>query len=89
MDPLAPATENLNASSFMERDGVIPSPYPGGDFVLSEVQVQFMFMDVFLNKFLKEKPYREHLDLNFEDKIFFHEPVNKFFDLPLLRTLAW
>lgn len=82
-------TENLAKSEFMERDGVIPSPYPGGDFVLSEIQVQFLFVDNFLNKFLQENPYREHLDLNFNDKIFFHEPVNKFFDLPLIRTFAW
>lgn len=73
----------------MERDGAIPSPYPGGDFVLSETQVQFLFVDNFICKLLRENPYREHLDLNFDDKIFFHEPVNKFFDLPLLRTLAW
>ena len=57
--------------------------------MLSEVQVQFLFVDTFLNKFLSENPYREHLDLNFEDKIFFHEPVNKFFDLPLIRTMAF
>lgn len=73
----------------MERDGVIPSPFPGGDFYLSETQVQFLYVDYFLCKFLNENPYREHLDLNFDDKIFFYEPVNKFFDLPLLRTLAW
>jgi hypothetical protein len=48
-----------------------------------------MFVENLLCKFLKENPYREHLDLNFDDKIFFHEPVNKFFDLPLLRKLAW
>ncbi len=69
----------------MERDGVIPSPFPG-DFYLSETQVQFLYVDFFLCKFINESPYREHLDLNFDDKIFFFEPVNKFFDLPLLRT---
>jgi hypothetical protein len=51
--------------------------------------VQFLFVNSFLAKFIVEKPYREHLDLNFDDKIFFHEPVNKFYDLPLLRTYAW
>lgn len=73
----------------MERDGQIPSPYPGGDFVLTEMQVRFLFVDNFLNKFLSVNPYREHLDLNFDDKIFFHEPVNKFFDLPMIRTYAF
>lgn len=82
-------TENLNTQGFIERDGAIPSPYPGGDFVMSETQIHFMYVDNFLSKFLRENPYREHLDLNFDDKIFFHEPVNKFFDLPLLRVLAW
>jgi len=42
-----------------------------------------------LSKFLEENPYREHLNLNFDDKIFFHEPDNKFFDLPGVRVLAW
>ena len=72
----------------MERDGEVPSPYPGVDFVLSEIQARFLFVDKFLNRFLEESPYREHLDLNFNDKIFFHEPVNKFFDLPLTRSFA-
>ena len=31
--------------------------------------------------------YREYLDLNFDDKIFFHEPVNKFFDLLRVKRL--
>jgi hypothetical protein len=48
-----------------------------------------LFVNTFLAKFITERPYREHLDLNFGDKIFFHEPVNKFYDLPLLRTYAW
>ena len=36
-DTQAKSTENLDKKSFIERDGVIPSPYPGGDFVLTEV----------------------------------------------------
>jgi len=72
----------------MEKDGEVPSPYLSEDFVLSEIQVRFLFVDRFLNRFLEESPYREHLDLNFDDKIFFYEPVNKFFDLPLTRSFA-
>lgn len=48
-----------------------------------------MYEQNFLTKFLKENPYREHLNLNFDDKIFFHEPDNKFFDLPSIRVIAW
>lgn len=48
-----------------------------------------MFVNNFLGKFLNESAYREHLQMNFDDKIFFHEPVNKFYDLPLIRTNAW
>jgi hypothetical protein len=48
-----------------------------------------LYVDGFLSKFLVESPYREHLALNFEDKIFFHEPVNKFYDLPGMKKIAW
>jgi hypothetical protein len=34
-------------------------------------------------------PYREHLSKNFEDKIFFFEPVNKFYDLLWVKRLAY
>lgn len=34
-------------------------------------------------------PYREHLTKNFEDKIFFFEPVNKFYDLLWVKRLAY
>lgn len=33
--------------------------------------------------------YREYHDLNFDDKIFFHEPLNKYYDLILIRSLAF
>jgi len=33
--------------------------------------------------------YREHVDKNFEDKIFFFEPINKFFDLLWIKKLAF
>ena len=29
------------------------------------------------------------MQLNFDDKIFFHEPVNKYYDLLHVRKLAW
>jgi hypothetical protein len=34
-------------------------------------------------------PYREHLEKNFEDKIFFFEPLNKFYDLLWVKRLAF
>ena len=34
-------------------------------------------------------PYREHLEKNFEDKIFFFEPLNKFYDLLWVKKLAY
>jgi len=42
----------------------------------------------FLELFLASDFYREHLQLNFDDKIFFHEPVNKYYDLLFIRNLA-
>ena len=47
------------------------------------------FAEGFLTAFIANIPYREHMHLNFDEKIFFHEPVNKFFDLPWLRVLAY
>lgn len=89
VDENANKTELFDRLDYLEKDGTIPSPYPGGDFILTETQVKFLFVNTFLAKFIVENPYREHLDLNFDDKIFFHEPVNKFYDLPLIRTYAW
>jgi len=43
----------------------------------------------FLGDFITANPYREHTDKNYTEKIFFFEPVNKFFDLLLVKKLAW
>jgi hypothetical protein len=43
----------------------------------------------FLLDLIKANPYREHLDLNFDDKIFFHETVNKYYDLPKVKKLVY
>ena len=51
--------------------------------------MQTLFGDQFLEEFLVRDFYREHLELNFSEKIFFHEPVNKYFDLLWVRKLAW
>ena len=51
--------------------------------------MQTLFGDQFLEEFLVKDFYREHLELNFDEKIFFHEPVNKYFDLMWVRKLAW
>jgi hypothetical protein len=33
--------------------------------------------------------YREHREKNFDDKIFFFEPINKFFDLLWIKRIAF
>eukprot|EP00347_Sterkiella_histriomuscorum_P008658 403344256 len=48
------------------------------------------FADNFLLKqWILRNPYREHLTKNFEDKIFFFEPINKFYDLIWVKNLAY
>lgn len=59
----------------------VPSGFPGVDFFLTQIQLQFVFSDNFLGEFFSNDFYREHLEKNFDDKIFFHEPVNKYYDL--------
>ena len=66
----------------------VPNAFAGGDFILTEFQVQFLFAGNFLPEYIQKSQYREHLELNFDEKIFFHEPVNKFYDLPLVKKLA-
>jgi len=74
----------------MRKDeGTVPQAVEGIDYSLTKEQVNFLFVNEFLLKFIEESPYREHLKMNFDDKIFFHEPENKFFDLPMIRVLAW
>ena len=34
-------------------------------------------------------PYREHTEKNFDDKIFFFEPINKYYDLLWLKRMAF
>jgi hypothetical protein len=49
-----------------------------------------MFAEEFLNScFLQGNPYREHKETNFDAKIFEYEPINKFYDLPLVKRLAF
>jgi hypothetical protein len=38
-------------------------------------------VDFLFKKWIVGNPYRDHLAKNYEDKIFFFEPVNKFYDL--------
>lgn len=44
--------------------------------------------DFFVSNFLIFSAYREHYEKNFEDKIFFYEPINKYFDLLEHRRLC-
>ena len=45
--------------------------------------------DFLYREWIVGNPYREHLAKNFEDKIFFFEPVNKFYDLLWVKRLAY
>jgi hypothetical protein len=56
---------------------------------IDPVKANKTFAEGFLTAFIAKIPYREHMHLNFDEKIFYHEPVNKFFDLPWLRVLAY
>jgi hypothetical protein len=40
------------------------------------------------DNFINKNPYQEHNEMNFEEKIFFHESMNKFFDLAYIKLLA-
>ena len=42
-----------------------------------------------INDHILRNPYREHLSQNYEDKIFFFEPLNKFYDLLWIKRLAF
>ena len=46
-------------------------------------------MEYLFKEWILGNPYREHLEKNFEDKIFFFEPLNKFYDLLWVKRLAF
>jgi hypothetical protein len=73
----------------IEEHTQIPSAFPGQDFYLTEIQVQMCYSQNFLGELITAKPYREHTDKNYSEKIFYFEPVNKFYDLLLVKKLAW
>ena len=70
-------------------NGQVSSAFPGIDFYLTSIQVQLLFSTTFLEELFSKNFYREYVDLNFDDKIFFHEPINKYYDLMWVRKLAW
>ena len=39
--------------------------------------------------FIVRNPYREHVEKNFDDKIFFFEPINKYYDLLHLKKMVY
>lgn len=82
-------TDRFAQMDAVQNDLQVPSGFPGVDFYLTEIQVQLMFASNFLEQLATQDFYREHLELNFDDKIFFHEPVNKFFDLLWVRKLCF
>ena len=73
----------------MQNNQHVPSGFPGVDFFLTEIQVQLMFATNFLEELATQDYYREYLEHNFDEKIFFHEPVNKYFDLLWIRKLCF
>jgi len=46
-------------------------------------------VEYLMKQWILGNPYREHLAKNYEDKIFFFEPVNKFYDLLWVKRLAF
>jgi len=48
--------------------------------IVNELLVQGLIMG---------NPYREHTAKNFDDKIFFFEPINKYYDLLWLKRMAF
>jgi hypothetical protein len=82
-------TKYLTLEQAIEENKVVPSSFPGADFVLTEIQVQFIFASNFLERLLTTNFYREYREQNLGDKIFGHEPLNKFYDLMRTKFLAW
>lgn len=81
------AAESLEDS--LKAKNPIPSAFPGKDFFLTEIQLYVMFSQNFLADFLTTTPYREHASKNYTEKIFYFEPLNKFYDLIRIRRMAW
>lgn len=45
--------------------------------------------DFLFQQWIMGNPYRDHLSKNYEEKIFFFEPLNKFYDLLWVKRLAF
>lgn len=45
--------------------------------------------DLIIPELLAKSFYREHLKFNYSEKIFFFEPINKYFDLPWLKKIVF
>ena len=87
--PEAEQTATFARDDALQAGREVPSAFPGSDFFLTEVQAQLLFTGSFLEEFLTTSFYREHHAQNFDDKIFEHEPLNKFFDLLRVKLLVW
>lgn len=56
----------------------------------SSPKIQALYStEYLLNQWITSNPYRDHLAKNFDDKIFFFEPINKFYDLLWIKRLAF
>lgn len=82
-------TDKFAQMDAFQNNRQVPSAFPGVDFYLTAIQVQLLFATEFLEKFITHSTYREYVELNTDDKIFFHEPINKYFDLLWVRKLVW
>jgi len=50
---------------------------------------QRMVYKFLMSSFIVGNPYREHNVKNFDDKIFFYEPINKYYDLLWIKRQAF
>lgn len=48
-----------------------------------------ILIDLIIPELLAKSFYREHLKYNFSEKIFFFEPINKYFDLLWLKKIVF
>lgn len=45
--------------------------------------------DLLIPRLILSNPYREHHDKNYDEKIFFYEPINKYYDLLWMKKMAF
>ena len=51
--------------------------------------INLYMREYLLKEYLFKDEYRDHIIKNYDDKIFFFEPINKFYDMLWLKRLAF